>query len=113
VATALRPHKVLQAERLLAIGVRSEHVNRQRHREPWLRASFRPTGVDSLTLTAFGVTFDTLRHGAATLLLAAGVPDKVALEVMGTPIRGSLRRYQEVVDELKRDAASRVNELLG
>ena len=59
-----------------------------------------------------GVTFHTLRHGAATVLLAAGVPDTVALEVMGHADTRILRHYQEVVDELKRDAAERMDALL-
>jgi integrase len=60
-----------------------------------------------------GVTFHNLRHGAATLLLAAGVADSVALEVMGHADTRILRHYQEVVSELKKDAASRMDRLLG
>ena len=60
-----------------------------------------------------GITFHGLRHGAATLLLAAGVPDIVALEVMGHADTRILRHYQEVVNELKRDAATRMDALLG
>ena len=60
-----------------------------------------------------GVTFHGLRHGAATLLLAAGVPEPVALEVMGHADTRILRHYQEVVGDLKQDAARRMNELLG
>ena len=46
-------------------------------------------------------------------LLAAGVPDSVALEVMGHADRRILHHYQEVVDELKHDAAVRMDELAG
>ena len=60
-----------------------------------------------------GVTFHGLRHGAATLTLAAGVPDPVAVAVMGHADTRILRRYQDVVDELKRDAATRMDQLLG
>ena len=60
-----------------------------------------------------GVTSHHLRHGAATLLLAAGVPDTVTLEVMGHADTRILRHYQEVVDELKRHAAQRMDGLLG
>jgi integrase len=60
-----------------------------------------------------GVTFHGLRHGAATLMLAAGVADTVALEVMGHADTRILRHYQQVVDELKRDAAARMDALLG
>jgi integrase len=59
-----------------------------------------------------GVTFHTLRHGAATLMLAGGVADAVAIAVMGHADTRILRRYQAVVDELKLDAASRMDELL-
>jgi hypothetical protein len=47
------------------------------------------------------------------LLLAAGVPDSVALEVMGHADTRILRHYREVVDELKRNAAGKMDELLG
>ena len=60
-----------------------------------------------------GVTFHGLRHGAATLLLAAGVSDAVAMRTMGHADTRILARYQDVVSELQRDAAARKNELLG
>jgi integrase len=82
--------------------------------EPWLPASFSTGWRRFAKARGFeGVTFHGLRHGAATLLLAAGVPDAVALEVMGHADTRILRRYQEVVDELKQDAAARMDVLLG
>ena len=57
--------------------------------------------------------FHELRHGAATLMLAAGVPDAVAIEMMGHRDTRILHRYQKVVDRLKREAATRMDELLG
>lgn len=89
VAAALRRHRMAQAERLMPAGIRSELVVDNGIGEPWLPASFstgwrrfaKANGLE-------GVTFHTLRHGAATLLLAAGVPDTVALEAWGTPTRG-------------------------
>ncbi len=54
-----------------------------------------------------------MRHGAASLLLAGGVADAVALEVMGHAGLEMLRHYQEVADELKRDAAAKMDELIG
>lgn len=60
-----------------------------------------------------GITFHGLRHGAATLLLAAGVPDAVAASVMGHADTRILARYQDVVSELQRDAATRMDQLLG
>ena len=59
------------------------------------------------------VTFHGLRHESATLLLAAGVPDAVAAKILGHADTRILRRYQDVVDELQRDAAARMDRLLG
>jgi integrase len=67
--------------------------------------SRRPTGLRG--------AFHTLRHGAATLMLAGRVPDAVAIKIMGHADTKILRRYQEVVDELQRDAATRMDGLLG
>jgi integrase len=60
-----------------------------------------------------GVTFRGLRHGAATLLLAAGVSDTVAMRTMGHADTRILARYQDVVSELQKDAAARMDKLLG
>jgi integrase len=60
-----------------------------------------------------GLKFHGLRHGAATLMLAGGVSDAVAIKMMGHADTKILRRYQEVVDELQRDAAARMDRLLG
>lgn len=63
--------------------------------------------------SGFGeVTFHTLRHGTATLLLAAGVPDAVVVTIMGHADTRILRRYQEVVPELMRDAGAKLEALL-
>jgi site-specific recombinase XerD len=59
------------------------------------------------------VTFHTLRHGAATPLLASGVPDAVAINILGHADIRILRRYQDVVPELMQDAAARMDALLG
>jgi integrase len=60
-----------------------------------------------------GITFHGPRHGAATLMLIGGVGDAVALNVMGHADVRILRHYQEVADQLKRDAAARMEALLG
>jgi integrase len=74
----------------------------------------RPAGPGSpLGTGSQGVTFHTLRHGAATLMLAAGVPDPVAIWVMGHADARILRRYQEVVPQLLKDVATRMDGLLG
>jgi len=59
------------------------------------------------------VGFHELRHGAATLMLAAGIPDAVAIEMMGYRDTRILRRYQKVIDRLKREAVAKLDELLG
>ena len=52
------------------------------------------------------VSFHTLRHSAATLLLAQGVDSRVVMEILGHTSPTMMRRYQHVVDELKHDAAA-------
>jgi len=52
------------------------------------------------------------RHTAATLLLVQGVSATVSMTVLGHTDLGVTRRYQHVVDELRRDAAQRMGEAL-
>jgi integrase len=117
VTRALRRHKAAQAERLLAIGLRSDDetlVVDDGIGNPWLPASFSTGWRRFSKAHGFdGVTFHGLRHGAATLLLAAGVPDAVAIALMGHADTAILRRYQDVVSDLRRDAAARMDALLG
>lgn len=114
VARAIRRHRKAQAERLLPIGIRAELVVDNGIGEPFLPASFSTGWRRFAEAHGFGgVTFHGLRHGAATLMLAAGVQDAVAITVMGHADTRILRRYQDVVDELKQDAATRMDALLG
>jgi len=114
VGRALRRHRAAQAERLLMIGMQPELVVDNGIGEPWLPASFSTGWRRFAAAHGFdGITFHTLRHGAATLLLAGGVSDAVAIKLMGHADTKILRRYQEVVDELQRDAAGRMDKLLG
>lgn len=114
VARALQRHRQAQADRLGLIGVGTMLVVDNGIGGPWQPATFsgawrkfaRANGIE-------GITFHTLRHGAATLMLASGVPDAVAISVMGHADTKILRRYQDVVDELQRDAATRMDRLLG
>lgn len=114
VRDALHRHRVAQAERLLAIGLREpELVVDDGIGEPWQPATFSGAWKDWAEAHGFaGITFHGLRHGAATLLLAAGVPDTVAMRTMGHADTRILGRYQEVVSELQRDAAARMDRLL-
>lgn len=114
VGRALRRHRAAQAERLLMIGLQPELVVDNGIGEPWLPASFSTSWRRFAAVQGFGgITFHGLRHGAATLLLAGGVSDAVAIKLMGHADTKILRRYREVVDELQRDAAMRMDHLLG
>jgi integrase len=57
-------------------------------------------------------TFHGLRHDFASLLLAAGVADRVVMEMMGHSSISMTARYQHVPDALQREAASRLDALL-
>ena len=58
------------------------------------------------------VTFHHLRHGTAALLVEAGVPDRIALEIIGHSGIDILRRYQQVANRLVGDALDRVGVML-
>jgi integrase len=110
VGRALRRHRAAQAERLLMIGRQPDLVVDNAIGEPWLPASFSTAWRRFAAAHGFGgIGFHTLRHGHATLLLASGVSDAVAIKLMGHADSKILRRYQEVVDELQRDAATRMD----
>ena len=80
--------------------------------QPYQPATFSGDWRDFAEAHGFdGITFHGLRHGAATLLLAAGVSDAVAMRTMGHADTRILARYQDVV--VQRDAASRMDPLLG
>jgi integrase len=115
VAAALQRHRLAQAERLLPIGLpRPELVVCNAIGQPLHPASFSRMWRVFATANGFtGITFHTLRHGAATLLLAAGVADTVGMRTMGHADTRILARYQDVVSELQRDAAARMDSLLG
>lgn len=58
--------------------------------------------------------FHDLRHACATLLLVQGVPARVVQEVLGhAHVSTTLGTYSHVIPSLKRDAADRMNDLLG
>ena len=84
VARAMRRHKLEQSERLLALGIRPELVVCNPIGVPFQPATFSGMWKDWADAHGFaGITFHGLRHGAATLLLAAGVSDTVAMRTMG------------------------------
>jgi integrase len=57
--------------------------------------------------------FHDLRHGAASLMLAQGVPARRIMEVLGhSQIGVTMNLYSHVMPELNRDAADRMDEIL-
>jgi integrase len=115
VAAALRRHRLAQGERALSFGLpRPELVVCNAIGEPFQPATFSRMWKGWAKAQGFaGIRLHGLRHGAATLLLAAGVSDTVAMRTMGHADTRILGRYQDVVSELQRDAAERMNTLLG
>jgi integrase len=115
VSRALGRHRLSQGERFLALGLpRPELVLVNPIGEPFQPATFSGMWKDWADAHGFaGITFHGLRHGAATLLLAAGVSDTVAMRTMGHADTRILSRYQDVVSELQKDAATRMDQLLG
>ncbi|MGV8041512.1 MAG: tyrosine-type recombinase/integrase [Thermoanaerobaculaceae bacterium] len=54
------------------------------------------------------VTPHSLRHSYATLLRQSGVPDRIAMELLGHKSLQMLQRYSHVFDGEERDAAARL-----
>jgi len=60
------------------------------------------------------VRFHDLRHSCATLLLAQGVSPRVVMETLGhSQISLTMNTYSQVVPELGREAARRMDAILG
>lgn len=58
--------------------------------------------------------FHDLRHSCATLLLVQGVSPRVVMDVLGhSQIGLTMNTYSHVIPDLRRDAAQRMEELLG
>jgi len=58
--------------------------------------------------------FHDLRHSCATLLLVQGVSPRVVMDVLGhSQIALTMNTYSHVIPDLRRDAARRMEELLG
>lgn len=53
------------------------------------------------------------RHTAATVLLVLGVPTPTAMAIMGWSGPAMAKRYQHLVDSVRRDVARQVGDLLG
>ena len=57
--------------------------------------------------------FHDLRHSAATILLAAGVPERVVMEILGHSTLAMVKRYQHVLPGLTVAAAERMDRVMG
>ncbi len=59
------------------------------------------------------VRFHDLRHSCATLLLVQGVSPRVVMEVLGhSEIALTMNAYSQIVPELQREAAARMQDIL-
>ena len=78
-----------------------DNVNKQ------LKAALRRAGLRD------GLTFHSLRHSAATMMLAAGVRAKVVADRLGHLSAGfTLDRYVHAVEGLDADAADRLQDFV-
>jgi len=126
VGEALLRHKASQNERRSQLGTAWTDLDLVVDRGdglPWEPSEFskrwarfaRDKGLRGKTKTGevATVTFHGLRHGAATLMLTGRLPDRVVIDVMGHADTRILRRYQDVVPDLRREAARTMDVLLG
>ncbi|MBU6422407.1 MAG: site-specific integrase [Chloroflexota bacterium] len=60
-----------------------------------------------------GLRFHDLRHSAATILLAAGVPERVVMEILGHSTLAMVKRYQHVLPGLTVAATERMDRVMG
>ena len=59
------------------------------------------------------IRFHDLSHSAATLLFAQGVHPRTVMEILGhKDLNTTMRIYGHVLDQMKQDAAARMDELL-
>ncbi|HSM38156.1 MAG TPA: tyrosine-type recombinase/integrase, partial [Candidatus Limnocylindrales bacterium] len=71
------------------------------------QAALRAAGLPKLR-------FHDLRHGCASLLLAEGVHPRVVMEQLGhSTITLTMDTYSHVIPALQRDAADRMDAMLG
>lgn len=111
------------------VAVRAEHRERLRatpHPESWIFPDLRggPLRRNNFNRRSWqplrerigleGVRFHDLRHSAATLLLSAGVHPKIVQERLGhATVAITLDTYSHVIGSLQRDAADRLDDVLG
>ena len=116
--TALRNHRVRQAQERLLAGKEWQDTG-----HVFTTTIGTPLDPDNVThyfkriVAKAGLRpqrFHDLRHCCATLLLVQGVPARVVQEILGhAHVSTTLGIYSHVIPSLKRDAADRMNALLG
>ena len=120
VSNALRAHKVKQNEERLQAGPLWQNTLGLVFTTP-LGAPLDPRSVVrhfKASLTAAGlpgsVRWHDLRHTAASLLLSQGVPLRVIMGILGhSTITLTANTYAHLMPELQRDAADRMDAVLG
>ncbi|AGP56635.1 tyrosine-type recombinase/integrase [Streptomyces rapamycinicus] len=111
---ALKPPDVSQRFKLL---IKRYRKLRQRHAEGWTVeriAQRHRTTVEAehlaSTMPLPPNRFHDLRHGAATMLIAAGVDDKLVSEALGhASVNFTKDVYAVVAEELAEDAARKIS----
>ena len=115
-ATSLRQHKARQTEDRLRVGSAWEG-------DAWIGLVF--TDEDGSPLSSYHVgrrfksllavaglqsmRYHDLRHGAASLMAAQGVPARVAMEVLGhAQISTTMNIYAHIAPEFQKEASERV-----
>ena len=73
----------------------------------------RKSGIPYSTREQKGLRFHDLRHSAATILLAARVPERVVMEIPGHSTLAMVKRYQHVLPGLTVAAAERMDRVMG
>jgi integrase len=112
----LRRHRVRQAQRLLALGVRltdDHHVVAREDGQALQPRSLTHAFVKFARRHGFQIRLHDLRHSHATHMLAAGVHPKIAQERLGHSSVGiTLDLYSHVLPGMQTEAVSRVDAVL-
>jgi integrase len=115
---ALRAHRVRQLETRMSAGSRWRDVGfvftssigtplDPRHVTREFKTLLKTAGLPNIRL-------HDLRHSCATLLLAQGVNPRVVMETLGhSQISLTLNTYTHVLPQLQREAASKIDAILG
>ena len=119
VASALRHHRLRQLKEPFAAAVRQHEylvftTRVGTHLDPRNLGRTFKTQLAAAGLDPNGFTFHSLRHSAATIMLAEGVQPKVVQEMLGhSSIKVTMDVYSHVLPHLQDDAAARMDSALG